>query len=37
LTSANVPNFLHNEFTTVGALEARYIINLDDLAAAQRI
>jgi hypothetical protein len=37
LTSANVPNFLHHEFTPRQAVEDRYIINLDDLAAAQRI
>jgi len=37
LTSANVPNFLKNEFTPRAEIESRYIINLDDLAAAQRI
>jgi hypothetical protein len=37
LTSANVPNFLKNEFTSQSAVESRYIINLDDLAASQRI
>jgi hypothetical protein len=36
LTSANVPNFLSNQFTPRGDIESRYIINLDDLAAAQR-
>jgi len=37
LTSANVPNFLKNEFTPRSEVESRYIVNLDDLAAAQRI
>jgi len=37
LTSANVPNFLKNEFTPQKQIEDRYIVNLDDLAAAQRI
>jgi hypothetical protein len=37
LTSANVPNFLKNEFTPRSEIESRYIVNLDDLAAAQRI
>lgn len=37
LTSANVPNFLKNEFTPRQEIESRYIVNLDDLAAAQRI
>jgi hypothetical protein len=37
LTSANVPNFVQNEFTTAYDTENRYIINLDDLAAVQRI
>lgn len=37
LTSANVPNFIKNEFTPRGEVESRYIVNLDDLAAAQRI
>jgi hypothetical protein len=37
LTSANVPNFLKNEFTPQSGVESRYIVNLDDLAAAQRI
>ena len=36
LTSANVPNFMSNQFTTREAVENRYIINLDDLAATQR-
>jgi len=37
LTSANVPSFLKNEFTPRQEIESRYIVNLDDLAAAQRI
>jgi len=37
LTSSNVPNFLKNEFTPQKQIEDRYIVNLDDLAAAQRI
>ena len=37
LTSANVPNFLKSEFTPRQEIEDRYIVNLDDLAAAQRI
>ena len=37
LTSATVPNFLKNEFTPRSEVESRYIVNLDDLAAAQRI
>jgi hypothetical protein len=37
LTSANVPNFLKSEFTPRQEIESRYIVNLDDLAAAQRI
>ena len=37
LTASNVPNFLKNEFTSQKQIEDRYIINLDDLAAAQRI
>lgn len=37
LTSTNVPNFLKNEFTPQKQIEDRYIVNLDDLAAAQRI
>jgi hypothetical protein len=37
LTSANVPNFMKNEFATRNDIESRYIVNLDDLAAAQRI
>ncbi|ANH49291.1 terminase large subunit [Freshwater phage uvFW-CGR-AMD-COM-C403] len=37
LTSANVPSFLKNEFTPRHEIESRYIVNLDDLAAAQRI
>jgi len=36
LTSTNVPNFINNQFTPRGEIEARYIINLDDLAASQR-
>jgi len=36
LTSNNVPNFLNNQFTPRKDIESRYIINLDDLAAAQR-
>jgi hypothetical protein len=36
LTSANVPNFMSNQFTTRGDIASRYIINLDDLAASQR-
>lgn len=36
LTSANVPNFMSNQFTPRDAIESRYIINLDDLAATQR-
>ena len=36
LTSTNVPNFINNQFTPRGEIEARYIINLDDLAAQQR-
>jgi hypothetical protein len=36
LTSTNVPNFINNQFTPRGEIESRYIINLDDLAAAQR-
>jgi hypothetical protein len=37
LTATNVPNFLSNEFTPRKAIDDRYIVNLDDLAAAQRI
>lgn len=37
LTTANVPNFLKSEFTPQGEVDSRYIVNLDDLAAAQRI
>jgi len=37
LTSSGIPNFLKNEFTPQKAIEDRYIINLDDLAASQRI
>jgi len=37
LTASNVPNFLRNEFTPQKQIEDRYIVNLDDLAAAQRI
>ena len=37
LTSSNVPNFLSNEFTPRKAIDDRYIVNLDDLAATQRI
>ena len=37
LASSNVPNFLQNEFATRASQEARYIINLDDLAATQRV
>jgi hypothetical protein len=37
LTASNVPNFLNNQFTPRKAIEDRYIVNLDDLAAAQRI
>jgi hypothetical protein len=37
LTATNVPNFLKNEFTPQKQIEDRYIVNLDDLAAAQRI
>ena len=36
LASTNVPNFLANEFATRSDMEARYIINLDDLASTQR-
>jgi hypothetical protein len=36
LTSANVPNFMSNQFTPRDSIESRYIINLDDLAATQR-
>ena len=37
LTASNVPNFLKNEFTSRKQIEDRYIVNLDDLAASQRI
>lgn len=37
LTASNVPNFMKNEFTPRKQIEDRYIINLDDLAATQRI
>ena len=37
LTASNVPNFLSNEFTPRKAIDDRYIVNLDDLAATQRI
>ena len=37
LTASNVPNFMNNQFTPRKAIEDRYIVNLDDLAAAQRI
>ena len=37
LTSSTFPNFLKNEFTPQKQIEDRYIVNLDDLAAAQRI
>lgn len=37
LSSTNVPNFLQSQFTSRAAVEGRYIINLDDLAAAQRL
>jgi hypothetical protein len=37
LTASNVPSFLKNQFTPSKAIEDRYIINLDDLAATQRI
>jgi hypothetical protein len=37
LTASNVPNFLKNQFTPSKAIEDRYIVNLDDLAATQRI
>jgi hypothetical protein len=37
LTSSNIPNFINNQFTPQKAIEDRYIINLDDLAATQRI
>ena len=37
LTATNVPNFLKNEFTPVREIESRYLVNLDDLAASQRI
>jgi hypothetical protein len=37
LTSTNVPNFLSNQFTPRGQVESRYLINLDDLAAQQRV
>lgn len=37
LTSTNVPNFMNNQFTPRGQVESRYLINLDDLAAQQRV
>lgn len=37
LTASNVPSFLKNQFTPSKAIEDRYIVNLDDLAATQRI
>ena len=37
LTASGVPNFMKSEFTPAKALEDRYIVNLDDLAATQRI
>jgi hypothetical protein len=37
LSSTNVPNFVSNEFTPRKDIDSRYVINLDDLAAAQRI
>lgn len=36
MTSSNMTNFLNNQYTPRGDIESRYIINLDDLAAAQQ-
>ena len=35
MTASNVTNFLNNQYTPRADIESRYIINLDDLAAAQ--
>ena len=36
MTASNMTNFLNNQYTPRGDIESRYIINLDDLAAAQQ-